>query len=186
MQSTLGDIGDTFGVTPDENPVNDITNIKTQELHFKHIDALAPFLAIAENIQEVNAFTAPSLIGKLSMGFRKAGEYLAVAKYNYGEARKNRKKAEAIVALDEFPKFIRNEKMNGREIKSTDDTRKFFVCQHQMVLAAIEQENFFEAIQEQLITMKSELFMAITTARSIAYGFKDANAIPTVATPTSD
>lgn len=176
----LADLGDEILKTSDENPVEDVIDIQQTELYFKHIKDLAPYLAIAENIHEVNQFTAPALLGKLAIGLRKAGDYLAVAKYRYKTARSKRKEIEAIVAIDEFREYVRSQS----EIKVTEAMRTHFVNRHPDVIKAAEREAFFEAIQEQLVTMKTELFMSITTARNIAYGFRDN--LPAIATPSED
>lgn len=181
MSKTLGEASDSFAFTPDESPVSDIIDIQNHELVSNHIKELAPYLAIAENIKEVNQFTAPQLLGKLSVGLRKAGDLLATAKYLYKKARADRKRVEAVVALDLFPEYAKQ-----NDVKSTDAMRAYYVNQHKDVLAAIDREAFFEAVQEQLHTIKTELFMSITTARSIVYGFKDSNQLSAVATGSDD
>ena len=181
MQQTLGDISDQFGKTPDEMSNVSVVDISESDLNMSHIKTLAPYLAIAETIKDADKFTAPIMLGKLSQGMRLAGDYLAVAKYNYKRARYDRKRIEAVVALDKFPEYAVT-----TQIKVTDALRGYYVNQHPDVLKAVDREAFFEAIQEQLYTMKTELFMAITTVRSIVYGFKDSNNLSATATPAVD
>jgi len=184
-KQTLGDIEDPiFGGT--ELDVNAMVDITADDLNFAHIKALAPYLAYAENIHECNQFTAPMILGKLSVGLRKSGDYLAIAKYRYKKARADRKRIEAVCALDEFPKYVSERKRQGDEVKSTDANKTWFINQHKEVIKAIDREAFFEAVQEQLYTMKTELFMSITTARNIVYGFKDGANLSAVATSSDD
>lgn len=157
-----------------ESSVEDL--ISSETVSFEHIRQLAPFLARAERMTEAaQPGYAPKLIGDLSQGFRKAGEYLAIAKYQYSSARNERKRQEAIAFIDEFPKYLKQKQAEGIDIKGTDAIRTHFVAMNATVIKAKEREAFFEAVQEQLITMKTELFMAISSAKSIAYGYKEAN-----------
>lgn len=157
-----------------ESSVEDL--ITSDNVSFEHIRQLAPFLARAERMTEAaQPGYAPKLIGDLSQGFRKAGEYLAIAKYQYSAARNERKRQEAIAFIDEFPKYMKQKQDQGIDVKGTDAFRSHFVAQYPEVLKAKEREAFYEAVQEQLITMKTELFMAISSAKSIAYGYKEAN-----------
>ena len=146
----------------------DVSDISIKEVHFQHIDALKPFLAVAENLHDANTKTAPLMLSKLSLGLRKSGDVLAIAQFNYKKARAERKRTEAVVAIDEFPAWV---KETGN--KSTDKMRDFFVLKHPDVLKAMENEALYEAIQVQVYTMKQEISLAITTIRMVAYGFKD-------------
>ena len=186
-KANLADLGDEVlevGATKVETAKtkNDIADLQKESVTYEAVKKLAPFMAIAENVSEaLHPAVAPKILGNLSEGFRKAGEYLAVAKYQYNTARNERKRQEAIAFIDEFPKWVRQKKLEGEEIKPTDALRAHWVAQFQTVVDAKEREAFFEAMQEQLITIKTELFMGISTAKSIAYGYKDHNMLSGVA-----
>jgi hypothetical protein len=187
-KANLADLGDKFldQAMPKEEAVVStkagIADLTKSSVSHDAVVTLAPFLAIAERVSDaLHPAVAPKILGQLSEGFRKAGEYLAIAKYQYQAARNERKRQEAIAFIDEFPKWLRQRKAEGEDVKSTDSIRTHFVAMFPAVLEAKEREAFYEAVQEQLITMKTELFMGISTAKSIAYGYKDHNMLSGVA-----
>jgi hypothetical protein len=191
--SKLNEEFEDFGSKP--TPISQAQHTETKSspvennlhtLNPSYIEDLAQYIAAAEDIKSANQFTAPLLLGKLSTGLRKAGDHLAAAKYNYGKAYANRKRMRGIAALSEFPKWIRDQKADGKDVKGTDKMMEYYVDQHPDVVSATEQEAYYEAVCEQLNTIKTEMFMAITSARAIVYGFKDSNQLSSIATPDSD
>lgn len=187
-KANLADLGDEVleQATPKQAAVvatrDGIADLTKSSVSHDAVVTLAPFLAMAERVSEaLHPAVAPKLLGQLSEGFRKAGEYLAIAKYQYQQSRNERKRQEAIAFIDEFPKWLRAKKAEGEDVKSTDAIRTHFVAMFPAVIHAKEREAFYEAVQEQLITMKTELFMGISTAKAIAYGYKDHNMLSGVA-----
>jgi len=143
-------------------------------------------LTIVENPQDVNEITAPKILAQLSYGYRKSGEYLAAAKYNYKTARAERKRMEAIAALDNIREYVAQKKSDGVDVKITDSVRSHYIQIDPEVKKAIELESLYEAMMEQLDTIKMEFLMAISTTKAIAYGHKDSHMLSGSSTSVND
>lgn len=177
----------SHGIVPLVNSnQDDLLNIAEVKLHQNNLKDLQKILLLVENAQDVNHLTAPKLLAQLSYGFRKAGEYAAASLYEYKEARADRKKAEAVAFVDGFREYVKAQKVAGVEIKATDEGRKHYINLDPEVRDASRKEALFEAMSEQLKTIKTEFMMAISTVKSIAYGYKDANFMSSTSTSVGD
>lgn len=150
----------------------DLLNIAEAELHQSQIGELQKYLLLIEEAQDINELTAPKILAQLSYGYRKSGEYLALAQFQHQEAKKARKEAEAIAFLDNFLEYVANRKNEGKETKATDAAKAHYINIDQDVSLASRKEALFQAMAKQLETIQMEFMMAISTTRTIAYGFK--------------
>lgn len=174
----LKEVHRSQGIVPLINDQTDeLLDLSQVKLHQKNLKELQKILILVENAQDITHFTAPKMLAQLSYGFRKAGEYAALAMFEYKEARADRKAAEAIAFLDNFREYVKNEKVAGNDIKVTDEGKKHYVNIDQEVRAASRKEALYEAMAEQVRTIKMEFLMAMSTVKSIAYGYKDKDAI---------
>lgn len=159
----------------------DYQGLLDTQIRPENITELSPFLAQAANIQEaLNPEKAAVILARLSQGLARCGSLLAAAGFHANQAKSARQKAQAVAALDDFPKFLRS----NPDVKSTDKTRDYFVDQHQDVLEAKQREDFYSALYEKLSINRNVLTMAISSARAIAFGHRDINMMSMSATPT--
>jgi hypothetical protein len=152
-----------------------LLNMKESKAHMLRIEELQPYLFLVENPQNINEISAPQILAQLSYGFRKSGEYLALAQYQWASAKNERKSAEAVAGLDGVRTYAVNQKNRGIDVKITEDVRKHYINIDPAVKAASDKEALFEAMLEQLRTIKMEFLMAISTAKAIAYGRRDSD-----------
>ena len=148
----------------------DYLGLLDTEIRPENVSELSPYLAQAASIQEaLSPEKAAVILANLSQGLARCGTLLAAAGFHANQAKSARQKAEAVAALDDFPRFL---KMNT-DVKSTDKTRDFFVDRHDDVLDAKKRENFYNALYENLSINRNVLTMAISSARAIAFGHRD-------------
>jgi len=153
-----------------------ILDLAEAKLHQKQLAELQKFLLLVEEPQDINEITALPILAKLSYGYRKSGEYMALAGFQYNEKKAARKRAEAVAFLDNFREYAANKKAAGvADFKATDDAKKHYVNLDPEVSAASKEEALFQAMYEQLKTIQMEFLMAISTAKAAAYGFKKSN-----------
>lgn len=172
---------DALAFSPDAE-TNELLGLFSTEINPTSVDKLNTFLAVAANIQEAqNPAEAALILSRLSKGLAECGSLLAAASFHMNQARAARKKAEAVVALEEFPRHVAQSKARGVEVKSTDKMAEHFVNQHTMVLEAKEREAFFEALYEKLSINRNVLQMAISSAKAIAFGYRDSSSMSSTA-----
>lgn len=177
-ESSVKEIHRESGIVPVlAQPEAEILDLRGTEIHQERLLELQRYLVLVENPQDVNEFTAPKILAQLSYGYRKAGEYLAAAKYAYANARADRKRAAAIAALDNIREYVAEQKAKGVDIRITDATRDHYIQIDPDVKRAVEIEALYDAMQEQLSTIKMEFLMAISTTKAIAYGHRDSSMI---------
>lgn len=175
-ESAVKEVHRDTGIVPMlAQPDADILDYEGTRLHQEHVNELQEYLVLVENPQDVNEYTAPKLLAQLSYGFRKAGEYLGLARYSYKSARNARKRAEAIAAIDNIRDYVAKRKSEGVDIKITEPVRDHYINIDPDVIKASAMEALFEAKMEQLNTIKMEFLMAISTTKAIAYGHKDSD-----------
>ncbi len=169
---------------PQDEDSQSLLGIIDTEVRPEQVERLNPYLATAAELQEAqNPAQAAKILSTLSKGLSTCATLLAAASFHMNQSRSARKKAEAIVALDEFPKHVAAQKKMGIDLKSTDKVTEHFINQHPLVLEAKEREAFFEALYEKLVINKSTLTMAISSARAIGFGYKDINSMSSSAIP---
>lgn len=156
--------------------VSDISDL--HKIFVEKMAVLNECIAIAENPNEMsNEIRRIMVFTKLSYGLRRAGEALSWAYYHQKNAKAERKRAEAIAALDNFSKYAEKKKMEGIDIKTTDKTKEYYISIDEDVKRAYKLEAYCDALVENIVTIKYELSESIRTLRSMYYGQKDANII---------
>lgn len=138
----------------------------------KALEALAPYVVQASSLQEVTEATAPKVLSSLTEGLMVAGTYYASALYKANETKVRRKEAEAIAALDQFPEWCTR---TGN--KGTADMRSAFVNMDARVMELCLEEGYLQALVEQLSSIKMAITMALSSTRSIAYGYRDSSSV---------
>ncbi len=164
----------------------EVVDVKSVKVHLDRIKDLEPYLVLVENPNDIDENNAPVLLAKLSFGFRRAGEYLAAARYSFRMAKTDRKRAEAIAALDEFVNYIKTQKESGHDVKATEAVREHYLSISPGVIASYEREAFYEACMIQLETIKQEFLMAISSVKAQAYGFRDSWSLSGASVAVSD
>lgn len=154
-------------------PSEQLLNLGITKMHQDRISELQPYLALVENEQDITTFTAPGLLAQLSYGFRKSGEYCALALKEWRNAKYARKQAESIAALEGIKDYVFKQKQAGNDVKVTDSLRTSYVQIDPDVKRSNELEGLYEAMYEQLSTIKMEFLMAISTTKAIAFGRRD-------------
>jgi hypothetical protein len=134
--------------------------------------ALAPLLHTAQSLHLANEATAPSMLSELSQGLIRAGSLLAAARLSYDKARIERKRTEGRLALEEWPKYCAE-----KGIKGTEGLREAFVNSHPDWVQCMEQEAYYEALVCQLDISKTAFTMAISSTKSIVYGYRDSSSV---------
>jgi len=135
-------------------------------------EALARYVVQASDLTNVTESTAPVALSTLSEGLMVAGTYYASALFKLNETKVFRKNAEAIAALEKFPDWC-----NTTGNKGTADMRAAFVAMDKEVQGFFLQEGFFQALVEQLASIKLAITMALSSTRSIAYGYRDSSGV---------
>jgi len=167
-------------------PSEQLLNLGVSRMHQDRINELQPYLALVENEQDITQFTAPGLLAQLSYGFRKSGEYYALAIREWKNAKNSRKQAEAIASLDGIKDYVFKQKQQGNDVKVTDSVRTAYVQIDPDVKRANELESLYEAMMEQLSTIKMEFLMAISSTKAIAFGRRDSDMISGVSHAVND
>jgi hypothetical protein len=157
---------------PDETKPANTDMLIHQTITPIQMQALAPYLATAQRLQDANMGTAPTMLSELSAGLIKVGTLVASARYMADKSRTNRKQVEGKLALEDFAQYCID-----KQLKSTEALRTAFVESHPQSAAAAEQEAYYGALVAQLEIMKTTLVMAISSTRSIVYGYKDVNSV---------
>ena len=129
---------------------------------------LAPILAEVTHLERANEMTAPRMISEFSAGLIQVGTLLASARLQSDMARRDRKACAGRLALEAFPAYCAE-----KGIKGTEGIREAFVDSHADMQAAVEREARADAMVVQLDIIRSTLTMAISSTRSIVYGFRD-------------
>lgn len=157
-----------------ESPVSfgDAVRAVTTRVTPDEVTALAPLLAIAQSLRDANEATAPSMLSDLSHGLIRTGGLLAAARYSYDKARIERKRTEGRLALEEWPKHCAE-----KGIKSTEGLREAFVNSHPDWGQCMEMEAYYEALVCQLDISKTAFTMAISSTKSIVYGYRDSSSV---------
>lgn len=153
------------------NAVSMTVDVRSIQVSVKHIEELAPYMAVAQNISRATELTAPNMLADLTCGLMKTGTFLGAAKQSYTKAHTTRKQMEAIARLDKFPKYCQENNIG----KPTADIRDAFVDQDSIVIAAADQEAYCEAVVEQLSCIKMAMIMAISAIKAIVYNHKDSD-----------
>lgn len=186
-ESSVKEIHRETGIVPMmAQPDASILDLRGVTIHQERLLELQHYLVLVENPQDINEFTAPKILAQLSYGYRKSGEYLALAKYSYQNARAERKRAEAVAALDNIREYVAQKKNEGVDIKITDALRNHYIQIDPEVKRTSEIESLYEAMSEQLATIKMEFLMAISTTKAIAYGHKDSNTLSGASVSVND
>lgn len=151
----------------------------------KMMAQLHPYLLLTESPHDFNdEHQRMALFGKLSFGFRKAGEYASWAETQKRIAERKIKEAGAIAAMDDFPEYVQSQAENGRQVKTTDAVMKSYVDMSPRVMKAIEHEAFVNALASQLYSAKTQLKEAIGTIRAMVYGPRDSSSVSSLSNPT--
>ena len=138
----------------------------------KALEALAPYVVQASSLQDVTESTAPKVMSCLTEGLMVAGTYYASALYKANETKVRRKEAEAIASLDKFPDWCL-----ANNAKGTADMRSAFVNMDKEVMELSLEEGYLQALVEQLSSIKMAITMALSSTRSIAYGYRDSSSV---------
>lgn len=133
---------------------------------------LTPVLACAQNLQNATEGTAPMILSTLSSGLIRTGGLLAGARLEADKARTERKRVQGRLALEAYPQYL-----NEKGIKGTESTKEAFVDSHDDTVAACHKEAHCDALVCQLDTIKASLMMAISSVKSIVYGYKDSSSV---------
>lgn len=155
-------------VSPDQGLTIDVRNLQVSATHIKE---LAPYMAAANNINRATEGTAPNMLADLNCGLMKTGAFLGAAKCSLNKSRTTRKNAEAIAKLDKFPRYCQENNI----AKPTADLRDAFVDKDELVLAAADQEAYYEAVVEQLSAIKMAMIMAMSSIKAIVYNSRDSD-----------
>jgi len=135
-------------------------------------EALAKYVVQASDLTSVTEATAPAALSTLSEGLMVAGTYYSSALYKLNETKVFRKNAEAVVALEKFPEWC-----NTTGNKGTADMRAAFVSMDKEVQELSLKEGFYQALVEQFSSIKLAITMALSSTRSIAYGYRDSSGV---------
>jgi hypothetical protein len=140
----------------------------------------------AENLRDMlhNNDMALKVVGILSYGLRRSGELLAEAIYKHKMSKVERKRAEAVAALENFGKYLGEKRAAGEELKATDSVRTHYISIDAGVLRASEREAFFEALVSQLDTYKTQFTMSMSSVKAMISNKQSDALISGVATPT--
>ena len=143
---------------------------------------LNKYLILAENPSDFNnELKRIQLFGNLSYGLRKAGEGLALTLYLQKMAKGRRKSAEANAYLNNFGRYLIDQKELGFDVKATDKTKEHYVALDRNVLDANEYEAMMDAYEAHFSTIRNEFTQAISTLRAMCYGMKDSQNISSAA-----
>lgn len=165
---------------PDELPMVDAG---LQKKFAQKLQILNECIAVAENPTDIhNESSRIAIFTKLAYGLRKSGEAYAWALYHQKVAKYERKRAEAIAALDTFGKYVERKKAEGTEVKSTDKSKEYYVSIDEAAQQAARLEAYCDAIAEQFSTIRYELSETIKTLRAMCYGVKDSQQMSGAAT----
>jgi hypothetical protein len=137
----------------------------------QEVKDLAPLLNVARSLTNATEATAPTMLSDLSSGLIRVGTLLAAARYSHNMAGSKVKQKEAVLALEEFPKWCA-----ANNIKSTEAQRQAFVDMHGNGPEA-QEEAYYGALVSHLDTMKTTFIMAISSVKSIVYGHRDSNSV---------
>jgi len=134
------------------------------------------YTAIAENPAEFNDESKRlKLFGQLSYGLRKAGEGYTWAKVLNKEYTRMLSTAEADVKMNSYPVWVTEQKKLDPKFKSTEDYKKTYVSTSDTVQKIVKMMILTEAMCDEFATVKTELYQAISTIRSICYGSRDSS-----------
>lgn len=160
-------IGDSSPLIAPADPMR--TDKAGTERFFVDTKALDECISQAENLRDMlqNDHMAMKVVGILSYGLRRSGELLADAIYRHKMATVERKRMEAVAALDNFGKYLAGKREKGEDIKVTSDVRGHYIHIDQDVLTACEKEAFCEAVVSQLDTYKIQFTMAMSAVKAM-------------------
>lgn len=181
----LGESEESLGLSYFDNAVPKRITVEYE----RRVDELLKYASLAENVQDINdeAYRI-KLFSKLSYGLRKSSEALSWALLFQKESVRERKEAESIALLDDFGNYLIEKKNEGKDIKATDTMRKAYVHINPRVKVAYQKEAVADAFVNQFSSLRSEFFMALSSLKSMAYGYRDADHLSSAAStePTGD
>jgi len=140
----------------------------------KRMKELYQFTSIAENptdfLDESRRYV---LFGQLSYGMRKAGEGYAWAKSLNKEYHRVYSQMEADIKMNEYPKWVSEQKKLDSKFKTTEDYKKTYINTVDSLQKIIKYTILTDVMMDEFATIKTELFQSISTIKAICYGFKD-------------
>lgn len=144
----------------------------------RRISEIYIYTAIAENPLDFNDEAKRlKLFGQMSYGFRKAAEGFTWAKVTYKEIVRQIAQAEADIKMNEYPKWVQEQKKLDPKFKSTEDYKKTYVTTVETVQKLIKLSILTENMSDEFNSLKYELSQAISTIKAICYSTKDSSYI---------
>jgi hypothetical protein len=161
---------------------------KATEHHMFHTSQLDECLSLAESLRDMlqSDEMALKVVGLLSYGLRKSGELSAEALYRFKMAKSERKRCEAIAALENFSHYMAEKRQTGTDLRATDQVRGHYVAIDPDVLRANEREAYYEALLSQLESYKMEFTMSLSAVKAMISKQRADQLISDTPTPTAN
>ena len=148
----------------------------------RRISELYTYTAIAENPTDFNdEANRLNLFGKMSYGFRKAGEGYTWAKVLNKEYTRMLSETEADIKINEYPKWLQEQQKTDPKFKSTEDYKKTYVCTVDTYQNIMKLVILTDSMIDEFATIRTELMQSISTIKAICYGFRDSSVMSSTA-----
>lgn len=138
--------------------------VKRSDIQEKIHGDITPYLVEAKKAAALYEGDAPVFLKTMVDGILKVAEHISVVSYKMGDAKKQRKRSEAIAALESFPEYAKS-----KGIKGTSDQMGHFVNIQEEVLSAVDDELYYSSMLEYLYTVRDALRMAHDDAKKTVY-----------------
>jgi hypothetical protein len=133
------------------------------------IEVLAPFLNASEELSSCTPIQAQIIYSKISKGYSVVASLYGKAQFDRNVAIANFKAIRGVYYLEEFGKYVAEQKIKGLVIKDTDASREHYLNTQDAVAQAKMKVDFYDALVATIEGWKSKLYSDMGNAKNLVY-----------------
>lgn len=133
------------------------------------IGALAPYLNASEELSSCTPIQAQIIYSRISKGYSVVASLYGKAQFDRNVAIANFKSIRGIYYLEEFGKYVAEQKSKGLTIKDTDASREHYLNTQDAVAQAKMKVDFYDALVATIEGWKSKLYSDMGNAKNLVY-----------------
>lgn len=133
------------------------------------IESLAPYLNASEELSSCTPMQAQIIYSQISKGYSLVAGLCGKAEFDRNVAITNFKSIRGVYYLEEFAKYMKEQKAKGLSIKDTDASREHYLNTQDTVIQAKMKIDFYDALVTTLNGWKSKLYSDMGNAKNLVY-----------------
>ena len=145
------------------------------------IEAIAPYLNASEDLSSCTPMQAQVIYATISKGYSLVSGLCAKAQFDRNVAVTNSDRICGRYYLEEFAKYVADQKNKGLTIKDTDASRKHYLNTQDEIIQAKMKIDFYDALVATMTGWKSKLYSDMGNAKNLVYAKRYSDNLPTTA-----